>query len=148
MQLTMEIHADQLQWSGTPAAVVDEKEVKAKLDSEDLNEEDHPCLFCGGERTSNRKCCSTLCFQHLNDYSNSSIPSVLVRTLHSLSINERVKRLQELAERQNVSFQSLVKHFIKGSKKMGKNQGEIILTPLIAEFISLTGKIPDSIKKD
>lgn len=104
--------------------------------------DDYNCLFCGGPRTSSRRCCSTECASHLNDYSSTSIPSILVKTLLTLPIEDRVDRIKKLADSEHVSFESLVKHFIVQSKKIGKQQSEIFFTPKIAKFINITGKIP------
>jgi len=106
------------------------------------NDDDYPCLFCGGKRTSSRRCCSPECSKHLNDYTNSSIPDILVKTLLSVSIEERVKRIRILAKREKVSFQSLIKHFIFSSKKIGATQSDIIFTQKIAEYIEISGNIP------
>jgi len=108
--------------------------------------EDYNCLFCGGPRRSSRRCCSTECSNHLADYSSGRIPSVFIKTLYSLTLSERVTRLQTLANKQHVSFESIVKHFIKESEKLGKTSFEIIFTPKIAKYISFSGNLPPFIQ--
>lgn len=134
-QLQMNFDGNTLVFSASPI-------VPKNIESEIENDDDYLCLFCGDERTSSRRCCSSVCSKHLNDYTNSSIPNVLVKTLLRLSIEDRIKRIKTLSERENVSFQSLIKHFILNSKKLGATQSDILFTPKIAEYIELSGTVP------
>lgn len=142
MQITMPFGEDSSLHISPSLEKSPSHEPKVNCENLSEDEDDYDCLFCGGPRTSSRRCCSTECARHLDDYSNCAIPGVLMRTLLTLSIEDRITRINQLAASEDVSFESLIKHFIVQSKKMNIPQSDIFFTPKIAKFIKMTGNIP------